>query len=664
MSSGHHNFHELRPRIIVMGVGGAGGNAVNNMIASGLEGVEFVAANTDAQALSMSGADVRFQLGANLTEGLGAGSNPEIGEGAAEEVLEEMRQLLDGAHMVFVACGMGGGTGTGAAPVVARVAKEMGVLTVAVVTKPFHFEGRRRMRIAEAGIEQLRQYVDTMIVIPNQNLFRLATEQTTFADSFRLADQVLNSGVSCVTDLIMKEGLINLDFADVKTVITEMGAAVMGTGYAQGENRALRAAEEAISNPLIDDISLVGAKGLLISISGGADMTLFEVDEVASRIRREVDTDANIIVGATFDDQLEGHLRVSLVASGLNHAHPKSMHEAADRMRMEQDQRDDAEALNETQNSGLNDRLRALEKSEAGQLRAPPPGRAVPSEERLHDTGPSGEMPAKGQVQIVNKPPRFMSDGLGAGQNFKDGAGRDLSPTSERGGDRAHLHGDGLNDDRSVERRGELPGDMQEGRHYQPGPPQAVQQPLRRMPRVDELPVTGQKQMRAYETKGEPHGVEAQKKKVGFFDRLTGRGREDAEPPSLPQGESLDDVKAKHEAYHAGTMRPDSAGLHPPPPSHEEQNKLAGAPYPADGGRNFREGPTPPDPMPRPAGEVGPLPEGGAERGGPLPQERPLAPRDRYPTYDVRHAKGHSTDFDEDDDMPVDIPPFLKKSQK
>jgi cell division protein FtsZ len=308
---------DLKPRITVIGVGGAGGNAINNMIASGLDGVEFVVANTDAQALATSSAEHRVQLGVHLTEGLGAGSKPEIGEAAAEEAIEDIRSAIAGSHMVFVACGMGGGTGSGAAAVIARIAKEMGILVVGVVTKPFTFEGSRRMRIAEAGVAELGQYVDTLIVIPNQNLFRVANEKTTFADAFLRADQVLYSGIACIVDLIVKEGLINLDFADVRTVMSGMGTAMMGTGEASGERRAIQAAEEAISNPLLDDISLRGAKGLLLSIIGGRNLTLYEVDEAASRVREEVDAEANIIVGATFDDSLGDKVRVSIVASGM-----------------------------------------------------------------------------------------------------------------------------------------------------------------------------------------------------------------------------------------------------------------------------------------------------------------------------------------------------------
>ncbi|MGN6582828.1 MAG: cell division protein FtsZ [Rhizobiaceae bacterium] len=309
---------ELKPRITVFGVGGGGGNAVNNMITAGLRGVEFVVANTDAQALTMSKSERLIQLGAHVTEGLGAGSQPEVGRAAAEECIDEIVDHLSNTHMCFVTAGMGGGTGTGAAPVVARAAREKGILTVGVVTKPFHFEGQRRMRTADMGIEELQKCVDTLIVIPNQNLFRIANDKTTFADAFAMADQVLYSGVACITDLMVKEGLINLDFADVRSVMREMGKAMMGTGEASGEGRAMAAAEAAIANPLLDETSMKGAKGLLISITGGRDLTLFEVDEAATRIREEVDQDANIILGATFDEELEGVIRVSVVATGID----------------------------------------------------------------------------------------------------------------------------------------------------------------------------------------------------------------------------------------------------------------------------------------------------------------------------------------------------------
>ncbi len=311
-------LRELKPRIMVCGVGGAGGNAVNNMIVSGLVGVDFIVANTDAQALTASKAERIIQMGLQVTEGLGAGSQPEVGRAAAEEALEEIRDHLAGAHMVFVTAGMGGGTGTGAAPVIARIARDMGILTVGVVTKPFQFEGQRRMRIADGGISELHKAVDTLITIPNQNLFRIANEKTTFADAFSMADQVLYSGVACITDLMVKEGLINLDFADVRAIMREMGKAMMGTGEASGDKRAILAAEAAIANPLLDEVSMKGAKGLLISITGGNDLTLYEVDEAASRIRQEVDEDANIILGATFDESLDGIVRVSVVATGID----------------------------------------------------------------------------------------------------------------------------------------------------------------------------------------------------------------------------------------------------------------------------------------------------------------------------------------------------------
>ena len=309
---------QLKPKLTVIGVGGAGGNAVNNMINSELEGVDFIVANTDAQALVQSKTERRIQLGASITQGLGAGSRPEVGRAAAEEAIEEIIAELDGANMMFIAAGMGGGTGTGGAPVIARAAKEHGILTVGVVTKPFQFEGSHRMTQAEAGIEELEQFVDTLIVIPNQNLFRIANEKTTFADAFAMADEVLYSGVRGVTDLMVMPGLINLDFADIRSVMSEMGKAMMGTGEAEGERRALDAAEAAIANPLLDDSSMKGAKGVLINITGGMDITLFGVDEAANRIRAEVDQDAYIIVGSAFDESLDGIMRVSVVATGID----------------------------------------------------------------------------------------------------------------------------------------------------------------------------------------------------------------------------------------------------------------------------------------------------------------------------------------------------------
>ncbi len=309
---------ELKPRIVVFGVGGAGGNAVNNMIEAGLEGVEFVVANTDAQQLQFSRTDQRIQLGVGITMGLGAGAHPEVGMTAAEESSPEISEHLEGAHMVFITAGMGGGTGTGAAPIIAKCARERGILTVGVVTKPFTFEGRHRMRLAEAGIAELQRYVDTLIVIPNQNLFRIANERTTFAEAFGMADQVLHAGVRSITDLMVLPGLINLDFADVRSVMSDMGKAMMGTGEASGEDRAILAAQNAIQNPLLDETSLKGAKAVLVNVTGGLDMTLHEVDEAANAISSEVDPEANIIFGAAFDPNLEGKLRVSVVATGMD----------------------------------------------------------------------------------------------------------------------------------------------------------------------------------------------------------------------------------------------------------------------------------------------------------------------------------------------------------
>lgn len=312
------NEEILRPKITVIGVGGGGGNAVNNMIRSNLEGVDFIVANTDSQALAQSLCDRRIQIGLGITRGLGGGAKPEVGRAAAEENLDEITNHLQGSNMVFVTAGLGGATGSGAAPVIAQVAREQGILTVGVVTKPFHFEGKRRMDVAEKALEDLQQHVDTLIVIPNQNLFRVANESTTFAEAFNLADDVLHSGVRGVTDLIVMPGLINLDFADIRTVMSEMGKAMMGTGEAEGDNRAIDAAEAAISNPLLEDATMKGARGVLINITGGMDMTLFEVDEAANRIRDEVDADANIIFGSTFDEKLEGKIRISVVATGID----------------------------------------------------------------------------------------------------------------------------------------------------------------------------------------------------------------------------------------------------------------------------------------------------------------------------------------------------------
>lgn len=440
----HPGPSDFRPKLTVVGVGGAGCNAINNMIATGLTGVDFIVANTDAQALVAASTERRIQLGAELTEGLGAGSRPEIGEAAAEEAVEDIRNAIRGSHMVFIAAGMGGGTGTGAASVIARVAREDGILTVGVVTKPFLFEGARRMRIAEAGVNELRNYVDTLIVIPNQNLFRIASPTTTFSEAFVMADQVLYSGVACIVDLILKEGLINLDFADVRTVMSDMGTAMMGTGEAAGEGRATVAAEEAISNPLLDDVSLRGAKGLLLSITGGPSLTLYEVDEAASRVRMEVDPEANIIVGATYDPTLGDRIRVSIVASGMSRAGeaeraPPAPPENWSRIQKNtpppvprQEQAQSAPQQRSASNfipdvreprSGAHDLQQRL--SEALQQSSPPSApRAAPEQARSRNPepwrGPGNVMIEEGPPQIQGATPPPLPQGYGAGYQQDD----------------------------------------------------------------------------------------------------------------------------------------------------------------------------------------------------------------------------------------------------
>ncbi len=393
---------ELKPRITVFGVGGGGGNAVNNMINAGLQGVEFVVANTDAQALTMTKAERLIQLGANVTEGLGAGSQPEVGRAAAEECIDEILDHLNGTHMCFVTAGMGGGTGTGAAPVVAGAARDKGILTVGVVTKPFHFEGQRRMRLAEAGIEELQKNVDTLIVIPNQNLFRIANDKTTFADAFAMADQVLYSGVACITDLMVKEGLINLDFADVRSVMREMGRAMMGTGEASGEGRAMAAAEAAIANPLLDETTMKGAQGLLISITGGRDMTLFEVDEAATRIREEVDPDANIILGATFDEELEGLIRVSVVATGIDRAMIAGSDEHRPAMPQRPAQRPAAAAPQAA--APVRPAQSQMPSQAPAQASAPAPAAQAPAADPVADTIRAAEMELERELSVAEAP--------------------------------------------------------------------------------------------------------------------------------------------------------------------------------------------------------------------------------------------------------------------
>jgi cell division protein FtsZ len=475
------DIRELKPHIVVFGVGGAGGNAVNNMIAAGLQGCEFVVANTDAQALTSSKAKRVVQMGVEATQGLGAGSHPEVGRAAAEEVIDEIRDHLAGAHMAFITAGMGGGTGTGAAPVIARVTRELGILTLGVVTKPFQFEGSRRMAVADAGIQELAKHVDTLIVIPNQNLFRVANEKTTFADAFAMADQVLYSGVACITDLMVKEGLINLDFADVRTVMREMGKAMMGTGEASGEKRATIAAEAAISNPLLDETSMRGAKGLLISITGGQDLTLYEVDEAASRIREEVDADANIILGATFDQSLDGIVRVSVVATGID----GTSKEAAAR-------------FSAASVAGRMAVARAFEPGHGHVPQRTPPSYREPAPAPLqrashddHQDYPHDDETAIDDVTLRPLPPR---------PSF-------FEPMQEEGHAEAH-------EEEPI--RPFLP----------PRPERAARTP--RMPRVDELPMPAQNEIRASRGESGEHNA-VERKRMSLLQRLAqvGLGRRD-----------------------------------------------------------------------------------------------------------------------------------------
>ncbi len=495
------DIRELKPRITVFGIGGAGGNAVNNMITAGLVGCDFVVANTDAQALTMSKAERIIQMGVQVTEGLGAGSQPEVGRAAAEEVIDEIRDHLNGSHMVFVTAGMGGGTGTGAAPVVARAAKELGILTVGVVTKPFHFEGQRRMRIADAGITELQKNVDTLIVIPNQNLFRVANEKTTFADAFAMADQVLYSGVACITDLMVKEGLINLDFADVRAVMREMGKAMMGTGEASGEKRALRAAEAAISNPLIDEVSMRGARGLLISITGGKDLTLYEVDEAATRIREEVDEDANIIVGATFDESLEGIIRVSVVATGVDvalAARPKPALQAAPAQAQAASPASRLAELTQrlkADNQRLADRIERQEPPQSAASAAASAAAHAAVASALESAITAPPAPSIDDVTIrpiAPKPPLFTE------------------PVEEQG---AYVHHEGSPQ-----------------RAFIPPAPERAPVRAQRMPRIEDLPVPVQEQIRARSGQM-PEPPTPEKKRASLLQRLAsvGLGRRDEE---------------------------------------------------------------------------------------------------------------------------------------
>ncbi|MBR1230356.1 MULTISPECIES: cell division protein FtsZ [unclassified Bradyrhizobium] len=516
------DISELKPRITVFGVGGAGGNAVNNMITAGLQGVDFVVANTDAQALTMSKAQRIVQMGTQVTQGLGAGSQPDVGAAAAQEVIDELRDHLTGANMVFVTAGMGGGTGTGAAPVIAKTAREMGILTVGVVTKPFHFEGQRRMRTAESGIAELHKVVDTLLIIPNQNLFRVANEKTTFADAFAMADQVLYSGVACITDLMVKEGLINLDFADVRAVMREMGKAMMGTGEATGEKRALTAAEAAIANPLIDDSSMKGARGLLISITGGKDLTLFEVDEAATRIREEVDQDANIIVGATFDENLDGVIRVSVVATGIeqaliarNAAAPAAV--VTNAPASTPDTRlADLTARLRADNQRLADRAQKLEAPV--QQASPPPVPAAAPQQRASSSVERAALAAIAAA-VAPEVPQAQAP---------------LQPGS---------YGDVTV--RPIAQKPTLFPDHNEAARAEPEPqaalpetfiPQAAERPPARsprMPKFEDLPMTAQAEIR--QARGEQEEEHPQKARLSLLQRLAnvglGRRDEESEPP-------------------------------------------------------------------------------------------------------------------------------------
>jgi cell division protein FtsZ len=518
------DIRELKPRITVFGVGGAGGNAVNNMIRAGLQGVDFVVANTDAQALTMSEAERIIQMGVQVTEGLGAGSHPDVGRAAADEVLDEIRDHLSGAHMVFVTAGMGGGTGTGASSVIARAARELGILTVGVVTKPFHFEGQRRMRIAEQGIAELQSVVDTLIIIPNQNLFRVANEKTTFADAFAMADQVLYSGVGCITDLMVKEGLINLDFADVRAVMREMGKAMMGTGEATDEKRALRAAEAAIANPLIDDVSMRGARGLLISITGGKDLTLYEVDEAATRIREEVDPDANIIVGATFDESLDGIIRVSVVATGVDQN--SAMMQPTGELPVESYSRAPEAhnvAAHEARLADLAVRLRAENKrvtERAERMNYPGQAeRASFAASQLEDDGAVDEASFDSRPEIDAVATAAVAGAL-VERAIEDVTVRPIPP-------KPSFFTQAVAEEEEEIFEEEQPAPSV----FIPPQPERPSGRAARMPRIDELPIPAQNELRAQ--RGELPESEPEKRRMTLLQRLAavGLGRRESEEP-------------------------------------------------------------------------------------------------------------------------------------
>jgi cell division protein FtsZ len=569
------NFSDVRPKLTVIGVGGAGCNAVNNMIASGLAGVDFIVANTDAQALAAAATDLRIQLGAALTEGLGAGSRPEIGEAAAEEAVEDIRTHIKGSHMVFIAAGMGGGTGTGAASVIARVARELGILTVGVVTKPFLFEGARRARIAEAGVAELRNYVDTLIVIPNQNLFRIASEKTTFSEAFVMADQVLYSGVACIVDLIIKEGLINLDFADVRTVMTGMGTAMMGTGEATGERRATVAAEEAISNPLLDDVSLRGAKGLLLSITGGVGLTLYEVDEAASRVRQEVDPEANIIVGATYDESLGDRIRVSIVASGMSRAGEAERAPPAppeDWMR----------GTRAASRSAHMESMRPQHSETARQ--APPP---VPRYEAARDPRSGAHDLQQRLSEALQYPQQQGGSSFGVPRTAQP-AGHDANRA--RGTDPWRGPGNVTIEDGPPQLQGAVPPPLPQGyaQSYDQGQGQFAPQPpseVRRQPRRAEQADYATQAQRSYHPAdehypepprqsapaGRPPAQAEPRRRLGLFERIAGRvrGATDSDQDSRGMREAYaNDAQAEG----AAGPEPESYGAYPPVREQHDRN--------------------------------------------------------------------------------------------
>ncbi len=508
-------IRELKPKITVFGVGGAGGNAVNNMINSGLLGCDFVVANTDSQALHTSKAERMIQMGASVTEGLGAGSQPEVGRAAAEEALDEINDHLGGSHMVFVTAGMGGGTGTGAAPVIARTARDQGILTVGVVTKPFQFEGARRMLVADTGIEELQACVDTLIVIPNQNLFRVANEKTTFADAFAMADQVLYSGVACITDLMVKEGLINLDFADVRSVMREMGKAMMGTGESAGDRRATQAAEAAIANPLLDETSMKGAKGLLISITGGKDLTLFEVDEAATRIREEVDPDANIILGATFDESLDGVIRVSVVATGIDSEEPSAL--PAEHHRIEH----------------MGERLRAAARpqpaasAEHGDEPIAEPAAARTAAPAQVAPQPAAEL-AQSAVGASPRPDTAPVQPAGARLRTGQKPAADDPDITIQPFDPGPIH----HGPTEIDSLARAPAEEDLPHTEEPFVPPAAEAPAPRIPRVQDFPPIARQQMAADHERGENADPDGDRGPLGLLKRLAtvGLGRREESP--------------------------------------------------------------------------------------------------------------------------------------